>query len=107
SRLILSYAANMYARTITGMNVYDTTAGFKCFHRKVLGSLDLNRIKANGYAFQIEMHFRAYKKGFKIRELSIIFRERVEGVSKMSKGIVWEAIWMVWSLKLRSIIGRL
>jgi dolichol-phosphate mannosyltransferase len=107
SRLILSYAANVYARTITGMKVFDTTAGFKCFHRRVLESLDLSRIKANGYSFQIEMHFRAYKKGFKIRELSVIFRERVEGVSKMSKGIVWEAIWMVWSLKLRSIIGRL
>jgi dolichol-phosphate mannosyltransferase len=107
SRLILSYAANVYARTITGMKVFDTTAGFKCFHRRVLESVDLSRIKANGYSFQIEMHFRAYKKGFKIRELSVIFRERVEGVSKMSKGIVWEAIWMVWSLKLRSIIGRL
>lgn len=107
SRLILSYAANVYARTVTGMKVFDTTAGFKCFHRRVLESLDLSRIKANGYSFQIEMHFRAYKKGFKIRELSVIFRERVEGVSKMSKGIVWEAIWMVWSLKLRSIIGRL
>jgi dolichol-phosphate mannosyltransferase len=107
SRLILSYAANVYARTITRMKVFDTTAGFKCFHRRVLESLDLSRIKANGYSFQIEMHFRAYKKGFKIRELSVIFRERVEGVSKMSKGIVWEAIWMVWSLKLRSIIGRL
>ena len=107
SRLILSYAANVYARTITRMKVFDTTAGFKCLHRRVLESLDLSRIKANGYSFQIEMHFRAYKKGFKIRELSVIFRERVEGVSKMSKGIVWEAIWMVWSLKLRSIIGRL
>lgn len=107
SRLILSYTANVYARTVTGMKVFDTTAGFKCFHRRVLESLDLSRIKANGYSFQIEMHFRAYKKGFKIRELSVIFRERVEGVSKMSKGIVWEAIWMVWSLKLRSIIGRL
>ena len=107
SRLILSYAANVYARTVTGMKVYDTTAGFKCFHRKVLESFDLNRIKANGYSFQIEMHFRAFKKGFKIRELSVIFRERVEGVSKMSKGIVWEAIWMVWALKLRSMIGRL
>ena len=107
SRLILSYSANVYARTITGMNVYDTTAGFKCFHRKVLESLDLSRIKSNGYSFQIEMHYRAFKKGFKIREVSVIFRERVEGVSKMSKAIVWEAIWMVWSLKLRSFLGRL
>lgn len=107
SRLILSYSANVYARTITGMNVYDTTAGFKCFHRKVLESLDLSRIKSNGYSFQIEMHYRAFKKGYKIREVSVIFRERVEGVSKMSKAIVWEAIWMVWSLKLRSLLGRL
>jgi dolichol-phosphate mannosyltransferase len=107
SRLILSYTANVYARTITGMNVYDTTAGFKCFHRNVLESFDLNRIKSNGYSFQIEMHYRAYKKGFKIREVSVIFRERVEGVSKMSKAIVWEAIWMVWSLKIRSFLDRL
>ncbi len=107
SRLILSYSANVYARTITGMNVYDTTAGFKCFHRKVLETLDLSRIKSNGYSFQIEMHYRAFKKGFNIREVSVIFRERIEGVSKMSKAIVWEAIWMVWSLKLRSFLGRL
>jgi dolichol-phosphate mannosyltransferase len=107
SRLILSYTANVYARTITGMNVFDTTAGFKCFHRKVLESFDLSRIKSNGYSFQIEMHYRAFKKGFKIREVSVIFRERVEGVSKMSKAIVWEAIWMVWSLKMRSFLGRL
>lgn len=107
SRLILSYSANVYARTITGMNVYDTTAGFKCFHRKVLEAFDLSRIKSNGYSFQIEMHYRAFKKGFRIREVSVIFRERVEGVSKMSKAIVWEAIWMVWSLKIRSFLGRL
>lgn len=107
SRLILSYTANVYARTITGMKVFDTTAGFKCFHRNVLESLDLDRIKSNGYSFQIEMHFRAFKKGFRIREVSVIFRERIEGVSKMSKAIVWEAIWMVWALKLRSWLGRL
>jgi dolichol-phosphate mannosyltransferase len=89
------------------MNVYDTTAGFKCFHRNVLETLDLSRIKSNGYSFQIEMHYRAFKKGFNIREVSVIFRERIEGVSKMSKAIVWEAIWMVWSLKLRSFLGRL
>lgn len=107
SRLILSYTANVYARTITGMKVFDTTAGFKCFHRNVLEALDLDRIKSNGYSFQIEMHFRAFKKGFRIREVSVIFRERIEGVSKMSKAIVWEAIWMVWALKLRSWLGRL
>lgn len=107
SRLVLSYSANLYARMITGMNVFDTTAGFKCFHRNVLESFDLSRIKSNGYSFQIEMHYRAFKKGFRIREVSVIFRERTEGVSKMSKKIVWEAIWMVWALKIRSIIGRL
>lgn len=107
SRLILSYSANVYARTITGMKVFDTTAGFKCFHRRVLEALNLDRIKSNGYSFQIEMHFRAYKLGFRIKEVSVIFRERTEGVSKMSKHIVWEAIWMVWALKLRSLLGRL
>ncbi|MCC5927446.1 MAG: polyprenol monophosphomannose synthase [Bacteroidetes bacterium] len=107
SRLILSYSANVYARIITGMDVFDTTAGFKCFHRRVLESIDLNRIKSNGYSFQIELHFRAFKKGFRIKEVSVIFRERTEGVSKISKAIVIEAIWMVWALKLRSILGRL
>lgn len=107
SRLILSYTANVYARTITGMKVYDTTAGFKCFHRKVLESFNLDRIRSNGYSFQIEMHYRTYKMGYRIQEISVIFRERTEGVSKMSKAIVWEAIWMVWALKLRSLLGRL
>jgi len=107
SRLILSYSANVYARTITGMNVFDTTAGFKCFHRRVLEAININRIKSNGYSFQIELHFRAFKKGFRIKEVSVIFRERIEGVSKMSRSIVIEAIWMVWALKIRSILGRL
>lgn len=107
SRLILSYSANVYARTITGMNVFDTTAGFKCFHRRVLEAINLDRIKSNGYSFQIELHYRAFKKGFRIKEVSVIFRERTEGVSKMSKAIVLEAIWMVWALKLRSLIGKL
>jgi len=107
SRLILSYSANVYARTITGMNVFDTTAGFKCFHRRVLEAIDLGRIKSNGYSFQIELHYRAFKKGFRIKEVSVIFRERTEGVSKMSKAIVLEAIWMVWALKLRSLVGKL
>lgn len=106
-RLILSYCANLYARFITGLPVKDTTAGFKCIHRKVLESINLNNIRSNGYAFQIEIHFRAWKAGFKISEVSIIFREREEGVSKMSKSIVREAIWRVWSLKIRSLIGRL
>jgi dolichol-phosphate mannosyltransferase len=107
SRLILSYCANMYARFITGLPIFDTTAGFKCIHRKVLENISLDRISSNGYAFQIELHFRAWKAGFNIEEVSIIFREREEGVSKMSKGIVREAIWRVWSLKFKSLIGKL
>lgn len=107
SRLILSYGANIYARTITGLPIFDTTAGFKCIHRKVLEAISIDRIKSNGYAFQIELHFRAWKAGFKLKEVSIVFREREEGVSKMSKAIVREAIWRVWSLKIRSIFGTL
>jgi dolichol-phosphate mannosyltransferase len=106
-RLILSYCANLYARIITGIPVKDTTAGFKCIHHKVLETIDLKKIRSNGYAFQIEIHFRAWKAGFKLSEVSIIFKEREEGVSKMSKSIVREAIWRVWTLKLRSIIGKL
>lgn len=106
-RLILSYCANLYARIITGIPVKDTTAGFKCIHRKVLEAIDLKKIRSNGYAFQIEIHFRAWKAGFKLSEVSIIFKEREEGVSKMSKSIVREAIWRVWTLKLRSIFGKL
>ncbi len=107
SRLILSYTANLYARFVTGLPVADTTAGFKCIRRKVLESISVDKIRSNGYAFQIELHFRAWKAGFKLKEVSIIFREREEGVSKMSKSIVWEAIWRVWFLKLSSIFGKL
>ena len=107
SRLILSYAANIYARTITGLPIFDTTAGFKCLRRNVIESVPLKRIKSNGYAFQIELHFRAWKAGFKLKEVSIVFKERQEGVSKMSKAIVREAIWRVWALKFRSIFGAL
>lgn len=107
SRLILSYGANLYARYITGLPIFDTTAGFKCIRRKVLEQISVDNIISNGYAFQIELHFRAWKAGFRLKEVAIIFREREEGVSKMSKGIVWEAIWRVWSLKLQSIFGKL
>lgn len=107
SRLILSYCANLYARWITGLPIKDTTAGFKCIRRKVIESIDIDKIRSNGYAFQIEIHFRAWKAGFKLKEVSIIFREREEGVSKMSKAIVREAVWRVWSLKIRSITGTL
>lgn len=107
SRLILSYGANLYARLITGLPISDTTAGFKCIHRKVLETISVERIRSNGYAFQIELHFRAWKAGFRISEVSIIFREREEGVSKMSRAIVWEAIWRVWTLKFKSLMGKL
>lgn len=107
SRLILSFTANLYARFITGLPVYDTTAGFKCIHRRVLEKISVDNIRSNGYAFQIELHFRAWKAGFRLKEVSIIFREREEGVSKMSKGIVWEAIWRVWTLKIQSLLGSL
>lgn len=107
SRLILSYAANMYARFVTGLPVRDTTAGFKCIRRKVLEEIDIEKIRSNGYAFQIEIHYRAWKAGFNLKEVSIIFREREEGVSKMSRAIVREAIWRVWSLRFRSFMGTL
>jgi len=107
SRLILSFAANLYARSITGLPIKDTTAGFKCIHRRVLEKVKLEKIRSNGYAFQIEIHYRAWKAGFRLMEVSIIFREREEGVSKMSKSIVREAIWRVWALKFRSMFGKL
>ncbi len=99
SRLILSYAANIYARVVTGLPLYDATGGFKCFRRKVLEAIDLNDVKSNGYAFQIEMSFRAWRKGFRIVEIPIVFVDRSEGESKMSGRIVREAIWMVWRLR--------
>lgn len=106
SRLFLSYSANIYARTITGTPIFDATGGFKCFRRKVLESIDLADVRSNGYAFQIEMTFRAWKKGFRIREIPIVFVDRTEGSSKMSKRIVREAVWMVWRLRWWGITGR-
>jgi dolichol-phosphate mannosyltransferase len=107
TRLLLSYGANVYARTLTGLKIYDATAGFKCFRRKVLEAIDLNQIKSTGYAFQIEMHFRTWKRGFHIVEIPIVFLDRTKGESKMSRGIVWESIWMVWRLRWLSIIGKI
>ena len=106
TRLLLSYFANVYARWVTGLPVRDSTGGFKCFKREVLEKIGLDNIHSNGYAFQIEMSFRAWKKGFKIKEIPIIFVDRRAGESKMSKKIVREAIWMVWKLRIRSILGR-
>lgn len=107
SRLFLSYAANIYARFVTGLPIFDTTGGFKCFRRNVLESIDLNSVKSNGYAFQIEMSYRAWKRGFQLFEIPIIFVDRTEGESKMSKKIVREAIWMVWRLRWWSLTGRI
>ena len=107
SRLLLSYMANIYTRWITGMPVKDATSGFKCFRKKVLESLDLTRIKSNGYSFQIEVDFKTYKKGFRIKEIPIVFVDRQVGNSKMNKKIIYEAVWMVWKLKFRSLLGRL
>ena len=106
SRLILSYGANIYSRIITGMPVMDGTAGFKCWKREVLNNINLEKVKSQGYSFQIEMNFRAWKKGYKFFEVPIIFIDRTEGQSKMSKKIVREAVWMVWQLKLWSILGK-
>jgi len=107
SRLILSYGASIYTRLITRMPVRDVTAGFKCFHRKVLDILDFDRVQSNGYSFQIELNYRAWKKGFRLLEVPIIFTERTEGQSKMSKAIVREAMFKVWELRLRSVFGHL
>ena len=107
NRLILSYFANVYARAITGLPVWDGTGGFKCFRRKVLEAIDLDAVKSNGYAFQIEMSYRAWKHGFRIVEIPIVFVDRTEGESKMSKAIVREAIWMVWRLRLLGMTGKI
>jgi len=106
SRLILSYAANIYARQVTGLPFDDLTGGFKCFRRGVLDAIDLDAVRSNGYAFQIEMTYRAWKKGFRIAEIPITFVDRSEGESKMSKRIVREAIWMVWRLRWWSLRGK-
>ena len=106
SRLLLSLGANQYARWVTGLPLTDSTGGFKCFRRKVLEAIPLDRVRSNGYAFQIEMSFLAWKRGFRLKEIPIVFTDRVEGQSKMNKKIVREAIWMVWWLRIRSLTGR-
>jgi dolichol-phosphate mannosyltransferase len=107
SRLLLSLGANQYARFVTGLPITDSTGGFKCFRRKVLEAIDFSRVRSNGYAFQIEMSYRAWRKGFTLVEIPIVFTDRVEGHSKMSRRIVREAIWMVWSLRFRAMVGKL
>jgi dolichol-phosphate mannosyltransferase len=106
-RLLLSYFANVYARFVTGLPIWDATGGFKCFRREVLQAIDFDRVVSNGYAFQIEMSFRAWKKGYRIVEVPIVFVDRTEGQSKMSKAIVREAIWIVWRLRWWSMTNRL
>jgi len=101
-RVLMSYYASAYVRLITGMDIRDTTAGFKCYSRKVLETIDLDEVRLRGYAFQIEMKFTAYKFGFKIEEVPIIFTDRKEGNSKMSGGIFNEAVWGVIKMKIRS-----
>lgn len=100
SRLLLSYFANLYTKIITGMPVKDATGGFKCFRADTLRKIDLTKIKTNGYGFQIEMNFRSWKNGAKIKEIPIIFIDRRSGVSKMNKSIVYEAIFLVWKLRM-------
>ncbi len=106
-RLLISYFASKYVRVITGMPIKDPTGGFKCFHRRVLESIDLDSILSDGYAFQIEMNFKAWVKRFRIKEIPIVFTERINGVSKMSRNIVWEAAWMVWRLHILKLMGMM
>jgi len=106
-RLVLSYCANIYARWLTGLRIWDLTGGFKCFRRRVLEAIDLSAVGSNGYAFQIEMSVRAWRKGFKLREIPIVFVDRAEGQSKMNKAIVREAVWKVPRLRLMAWFGRI
>ena len=107
ARLLLSFFASVYTRIITGMPIKDATGGFKCFRKKVLEAIDLDKVRSNGYSFQIEMTFKAYSKGFRIKEIPIVFIDRVKGKSKMSKKIVREAVTMVWKLRLQHMFGKL
>jgi dolichol-phosphate mannosyltransferase len=107
NRLLLSYSANVYTRIMTGLPIHDATGGFKCFRIEALKAIDLDKIRSNGYAFQIEMSFKVWKKGFRVVELPIIFADRKVGLSKMSKNIVYEAVFMLMTLRVRSILKRL
>ncbi|TFB13531.1 polyprenol monophosphomannose synthase [Candidatus Marinimicrobia bacterium MT.SAG.4] len=106
-RLILSYGANIYSRVITGMPLHDTTSGFKCFRREVLEAVDLDAVHSGGYSFQIEMNFRAWCKGFRLKEIPIIFVDRTLGQSKMNLSIMVEAVKVVWKLKYQQLSGKL
>ncbi len=105
-RLILSYSANVYARIVTGLPLRDSTGGFKCFRRKVLEAIDLDQIRSDGYGFQIELNFHSWRNGFRIRELPIVFVDRHSGTSKMDRKVIVEAFWLVWKLRVMSLLGR-
>lgn len=107
SRLLLSYSANQYVRFIIGLPLTDATGGFKCFNRRVLEALDFNRISSSGYSFQIEVNYLCWKKGFSIKEVPIIFVDREQGTSKMSTGIVKEALLLIWKLRIKSLFCKL
>jgi len=107
SRVLLSWGASKYVQWITGMGIKDTTAGFVCYRRQVLESLDLSKIRFVGYAFQIEMKYKAFLKGFKIKEIPVIFTDRTKGASKMSKGIISEAIFGVLNMRFKKLFNRL
>jgi dolichol-phosphate mannosyltransferase len=106
TRLMLSYFANVYARWVTGLKLWDSTGGYKCYRREVLEGIDLDRVRSNGYSFQIETSFRAWKRGYRVKEITITFLDRNVGRSKMSGRIVREAVWMVWRLRWRALMGR-
>ena len=106
-RLLLSYFANVYARWVTGLRIWDLTGGFKCYRRRVLEGVDLSKVRSNGYAFQIEMSVRAWRKGFKLSEIPIVFVDRTEGQSKMNRAIVREAVWIVPRLRLMAWFRRI
>jgi dolichol-phosphate mannosyltransferase len=106
-RLMLSYSASIYTRLITGLGLIDCTSGFKCFRREVLEALDLDRVHSDGYSFQIEINFLCQAKGFRLVEIPIVFTERKKGHSKMHKGIILEALFIVWLLKVKSILRML
>ena len=106
-RLILSKGANVYTHLVTGMPIKDGTAGFKCWNRRVLAAIDLDAVKSHGYSFQIEMNYRAWKAGFRCHEHPIVFIDRTVGQSKMSKSIIYEAVWMVWRLVFLHLLGKI
>lgn len=106
SRLILSYTANLYTRVVTGLPVHDATGGYKCFRRRALEGIRLDRVQSDGYGFQIELSFKCWKRGFRLREIPIVFVDRRAGVSKMNRRIIFEAALLVWKLRLTDLFGK-